>query len=188
MKEKIIKVSIPLFDEKGYSKTSIQDIVDCLDVTKGTFYYYYKSKQELLEDINVNFIDYMLDQQNMILTKDDLSCEEKLYNIIYMVISSIRTRKQHARLSMREIRHIKESKKLQINQKRREFRINIQHLIDEGIERGEFKDNLRSDIVTLGILGMTNWSYYWYNPEGEVTEEEVANILVEMIKNGISPN
>ncbi|WP_404337727.1 TetR/AcrR family transcriptional regulator [Planococcus rifietoensis] len=31
--------SIALFVDKGYSATSIQDIVDALGVTKGSFYY-----------------------------------------------------------------------------------------------------------------------------------------------------
>jgi AcrR family transcriptional regulator len=38
MKEKIIQQSIQLFGEKGFKETSIQDIVDSLSVTKGTFY------------------------------------------------------------------------------------------------------------------------------------------------------
>ena len=38
MKEKITEQSVKLFQEKGFSETSIQDIVDLLGVTKGTFY------------------------------------------------------------------------------------------------------------------------------------------------------
>lgn len=41
MKEKIIEVSIDLFGKHGFTETSIQDIVDGLGVTKGTFYYYF---------------------------------------------------------------------------------------------------------------------------------------------------
>ena len=48
MKRKIIEESIDLFDKKGFNNTSIQNIVDSIGVTKGTFYYYFSSKQELL--------------------------------------------------------------------------------------------------------------------------------------------
>ena len=46
MKQKIKNTSISLFEQKGFAETSIQDIVDSLGVTKGTFYYYFASKEE----------------------------------------------------------------------------------------------------------------------------------------------
>src|SRR5690625_4977225 len=185
MREKMMKVSIPLFDEKGYSETSIQDIVDCLGVTKGTFYYYYKNKQELLNDINLNFIEYMLEQQRTIVSNENNSGEDKIYNIIFMVISSIRTRKQHARIFIREMRHMENTNLNEIKQIRKEFKMNIQQLVDDGIKTGEFKHNLNSYIISLGIIGMMNWTYYWYDPAGEVSAEEVANIFMDMIRTGI---
>lgn len=71
MKEKIIKESIRLFLKKGFKGTSIQDIVDALDLTKGAFYWYFKSKKDLFYEIlgiyETDFIDplisYMKTQQ-----------------------------------------------------------------------------------------------------------------------------
>ena len=60
MKAELIKESINLFVEKGYSATSIQDIVDKLGVTKGSFYYHFKSKEALLMHIHVSYIDDLL--------------------------------------------------------------------------------------------------------------------------------
>ena len=60
VKEKITAQSIRLFEKKGFTETSIQDIVDSLGVTKGTFYYYFSSKEELLMDIHLGYIDELL--------------------------------------------------------------------------------------------------------------------------------
>lgn len=185
MQEKIIKVSIPLFDEKGYSETSIQDIVDSLGVTKGTFYYYYKSKQELLKDIILSYIEHILEQQSDILADLTKSNEEKLFNVLHMIISNIRTLKQSARIFIREIRHIKEDNLVEIKQRRKQFKNNLQHLIDEGIKVGEFKEHLKTNILTLGILGMTNWTYYWYDPDGSVSEQELTELFMQFITDGI---
>ena len=46
--EKIISVSAKLFLEKGYEKTSMQDIVDALGMSKGAIFYHFKSKEEIL--------------------------------------------------------------------------------------------------------------------------------------------
>jgi AcrR family transcriptional regulator len=75
MKERIIKESIRLFLKKGFKGTSIQDITDALDITKGAFYWYFKSKRDLLFEIvgvyETDFIDplisYMRSQEGSFL-------------------------------------------------------------------------------------------------------------------------
>jgi AcrR family transcriptional regulator len=51
MKDRIIKESIQLFLRKSFKGTSIQQITDALGITKGAFYWHFKSKDELLETI-----------------------------------------------------------------------------------------------------------------------------------------
>ncbi|WP_085993031.1 TetR/AcrR family transcriptional regulator [Oceanobacillus senegalensis] len=185
MREKIIQTSIYLFDKKGYSETSIQDIVENIGVTKGTFYYYFKSKQELLRVINLSYIEGILQKQEIILKDLTKNYSEKLYDIIYMVISAIKSQRESARIFSREMRHIHDSDFELVKAKRDKFRKNYQLMIEEAIAKGEFNNNVRADILTFGILGITNWSYYWYDPDGEVSEEELANFYMELILNGI---
>lgn len=47
----IISTATKLFAEQGYHPTSVQDIVDALGVGKGVFYWYFPSKDELLNEI-----------------------------------------------------------------------------------------------------------------------------------------
>lgn len=41
-------------------------------------------------------------------------------------------------------------------------------------------------MIALAILGVTNWSYNWFNPEGEVSVEELAEKYVDFVLYGIS--
>ena len=50
-KLEIILASEKLFRENGYSKTSVDAIIKEIGVAKGTFYYYFKSKEKVLEAI-----------------------------------------------------------------------------------------------------------------------------------------
>lgn len=50
-REKILDVSFQLFAQKGYDKTSIQDIVNALGMSKGAIYHHFASKEEILEAI-----------------------------------------------------------------------------------------------------------------------------------------
>ncbi|WP_209122993.1 TetR/AcrR family transcriptional regulator [Alkalihalobacillus sp. BA299] len=185
MKNKIFEKSVELFDSKGFSETSIQHIVDELGVTKGTFYYYFTSKEQLLMEIHMQFIDDILSRQGKIIDDSNLSCQEKLYRIVTMLIKNIESQGKSARIFFREMQNLSQEHLSKIFEKRDQFRINLQQLVKLGIEKGEFRQDLDSHIVTLGILGMCNWSYHWFEPDGPLPDVAVAKIYMDLILNGI---
>jgi TetR/AcrR family transcriptional regulator, cholesterol catabolism regulator len=187
VKDKLTEHSIQLFEKKGFKETSIQDIVDSIGVTKGTFYYYFSSKEELLMDIHLGYINYLLEQQSKIL-EDNKSCKDKLFDIVYMLIKNIKIQGSAAKIFFREMKNLNEERLALIVPKRDEFRLNVEKLLNEGIEKGEFRADLNAPIITFGILGAANWSYQWFNPNGASSDREVAEIFVEMILEGIQAN
>jgi len=54
----IIKTAEKLFNEKGFARTSVESIIQTIGVAKGTFYYYFKSKEDVLKAI----VDLQLDE------------------------------------------------------------------------------------------------------------------------------
>lgn len=185
MKEKITEQSVFLFEKKGYSETSIQDIVDSLGVTKGTFYYYFSSKEELLMDIQLRYIDELLEHQESILNDTTKDSKSKLFEIVYMSLTSIKKQGSSARIFFREMKNLSEESLTKIMPKRDQYRLNIERLVKEGIEKKEFRNDLNPIIVTFGILGIMNWTYQWFSPKGSLSEREVSEIYVEMLLNGI---
>ncbi len=185
MKEKITEQSILLFEKKGFSNTSIQDIVDALHVTKGTFYYYFSSKVELLMDIHLAYINDLLERQTATLEDKRLTSSEKLQKVVYILIADIEKQGPSGRVFFREMRHLDEKGVVIIKEKREIFRLNIENIIKEGIRTGEFRRDLQANMISFAILGMTNWSYQWFHPSGDVSIEELTRIYVEMILKGI---
>lgn len=185
MKDKITKQSILLFENKGFSETSIQDIVNELGVTKGTFYYYFSSKEQLLMEIHHQYITSLLKRQQGIISDDDMSAKEKLIEIISLIITDIANNGPSARVYFREMRHLTDENIENIKGKREQFRLNVENVVRKGIEQKEFKKDLRTDIITFGILGVTNWSYNWFKPEGEVSPQELGQVYADMILTGI---
>ncbi|MCL2857415.1 MAG: TetR/AcrR family transcriptional regulator [Oscillospiraceae bacterium] len=52
--ELILSASIKLFNEKGFDKTSMQEIVDESGVSKGSIFHHFNSKEEILTAVMVN--------------------------------------------------------------------------------------------------------------------------------------
>jgi TetR/AcrR family transcriptional regulator, cholesterol catabolism regulator len=185
MKQKIIQESILLFERKGFGSTSIQDIVDALNVTKGTFYYYFSSKEQLLMDIHSEYIEDLLKRQAAIIEQSG-TFREKLHEMIYLLIADIEVQGPSGRVFFREMRHLEEEHAEEVRQKRDTFRRNLEHILTQGIKQGEFRKELQTEMLSFAILGMTNWSYQWYQPDGKIPSKELTNIYVDMVLNGIS--
>lgn len=185
MKDKIFEKSIDLFGENGFSETSIQHIVDALGVTKGTFYYYFTSKEQILMEIHLRFINDILAKQDAIIQDPNRNYQEKIYEIICMLMKNIEAQGKSAKIFFREMQNLSDGHLSQIFEKRDEFRIKFQELIELGMEKGEFRKDLDSHIVALGILGMVNWSYHWFDPDGPLSDTTVSKIYIDLVLNGI---
>ncbi|WP_249222040.1 TetR/AcrR family transcriptional regulator [Planococcus alpniumensis] len=178
--------SIALFVDKGYSATSIQDIVDALGVTKGSFYYHYKSKDALLMDIHQQYIDELLARQESIL-QGAAPATDKLAAIVCLLIGDMEKQGPIANVYFRELRHLKEENAKTIRAKRAEFREQIESVLLEGIESGEFRKELNPKMTAFAVLGVTNWSYQWFQPGGELATDELAQLYTDFILHGIMP-
>ncbi|MCB7068456.1 TetR/AcrR family transcriptional regulator [Caldibacillus sp. 210928-DFI.2.22] len=185
MKEKIIEKAIELFEKKGFSTTSIQDIVDELGVTKGSFYYHFSSKEQLLMDIYNEYITNLLDRQTKIIANKTLSPKEQLIEIIRLLIDDLIENGPRARIYFREMRHLSENHINTIKKIRKQFRKNIEMVIRTGEEQGVFRNQLPADILAFALLGLTNWSYNWYTPDGEIPPDQLVKIYSELLLTGL---
>jgi AcrR family transcriptional regulator len=77
-RNEILDTAERLFHVKGYEKCTVNDILNGVSIAKGTFYHYFKSKQEVLDAIVSRYTDIVISRVNEILNKNDISPVEKL--------------------------------------------------------------------------------------------------------------
>ena len=58
-REKIIQAAAKLIIDKGVANTSLADIADEVGISKGTLYYYYATKGDLIFDISVRHMEHI---------------------------------------------------------------------------------------------------------------------------------
>ncbi len=89
-REKIIETASRLIIEKGVSNTSLADISREMNISKGTLYYYYPSKGDLIFDISERHMQHMTEKIFRWLNKSEkeLGPAEILKMIFQAVISS----------------------------------------------------------------------------------------------------
>lgn len=74
----LIKIGTAIFTQKGFSITSLDEIVEIAEVPKGSFYYYFKSKDDYALEVIKNYGVYFSGKLQRILNDDKLSPLERL--------------------------------------------------------------------------------------------------------------
>jgi len=105
MKEKkrqdIIEAALTLFAERGYHVTSVQDIVNECGISKGAFYNYFSSKEEL----HIAIFQYYFDQiRNRIaqIEKEGLPPRERLIKQLNVPFEHVNKQKEYLMIFLRE--------------------------------------------------------------------------------------
>ncbi|MEG1132166.1 MAG: TetR/AcrR family transcriptional regulator [Romboutsia sp.] len=86
--EDILSTAYDFFIEKGYEKTSVQDIINELGISKGAIYHYFKSKEEILQSVLLlekEKADIYLDK--LIKEADGYNAQEKIKHVLNRLVS-----------------------------------------------------------------------------------------------------
>lgn len=78
-----------LFDKNGVDKTRISDIVQSIGVAQGVFYYYFRSKDEIVEVVADEIMAELLGDIEDILENDEADFSKKLAGLIELYIGII---------------------------------------------------------------------------------------------------
>lgn len=79
LRQTILEKAFELFYEKGYDNTTISDIIEGADVARGSFYYHFKGKDELL-----NSVADLLDEQYVEIEKEFPEEMNSFDKLVYM--------------------------------------------------------------------------------------------------------
>jgi AcrR family transcriptional regulator len=139
-KDEIIKVSFELFFLKGYSSVSVNDIIKEAKISKGGFYTYFKSKQEVFvaivkksDDKKVNVIKQL---------SKEMTATEKISSYIYARLSSFldEENRKWVKFANEFWSSVNGDAELtqMANERFNTFFSDIESILREGIEAGEF--------------------------------------------------
>lgn len=178
--DKILATAATLFEARGYHETSVGDIATAAGLTKGGLYYHITSKEDLLFLIQDDLLDGATAGLKKALARKE-TATEKLRTLIITYLEQQGANREKIAISFYEEKvKLPEDKAERIRQKRRGY-VNLpREVVQQGIESGEFRQDLDPHIVANGILGMCLWSFLWYRPGGRLTPKEIGEIYAEM--------
>jgi TetR/AcrR family transcriptional regulator, cholesterol catabolism regulator len=180
----LIDNALELFGTKGYAVTSVQEITEAANLTKGAFYHHFESKEALLRVIHDEFLDYQLAVLKEALAAD-ADPATRLRELLRTLLASTARYQTNVTVFYLERRHLHGVHFKEMRRKRDEFDRLFLELIERGIEQGSFRSDLDPHVVALGIVGMCAWVHQWYRPRGRFSAEQIADMFAELALHGL---
>jgi TetR/AcrR family transcriptional regulator, cholesterol catabolism regulator len=176
----VARVAARVFAQRGYDRTSVQELTDEMGLAAGGLYHYFPSKERLLIRICGQLVDPLLDSARDVLGSDT-DAEQQLRALVRLWVGQVIEYRDNMLVFQQE-RHIIERGEQfrEIRSRRKEF----ERLVDEAlaqVEDARPEVEWERRIVLSAVLGMVNHTAQWYTARGRLTFQEIADGYVDLL-------
>lgn len=182
---RVLEVAAANFEKKGYLGTSIQDIATEVGILKGSLYHYIRSKEDLLFAVLVEHHQSVFQNVERLQANEGLPYPEKLREFIRWHVWYNASNALRAPVFYRDYRYLSDERRAEIIDARHRYETEFVQLIHEGVDGGHIRSNLDPKTDARMVLGVMNSLHQWYRHDAEVTPEQLADRMTELILDGL---
>lgn len=180
----IIIQSARLFREKGYLATSIRDISESLDMTSAALYYHFKNKEEILLAImHIGLEGLIKGVESAVAAQDDIW--DKLRAAFRTHMRASLDNQDFAFVLLKDLRHLSPEWQDKVVAERDAYDRYWDRLLLEAREQGVVAPHVDLEMFRLLAFGAINLAISWYNPAGKYSPEEIADLFLDYLGDGV---
>jgi TetR/AcrR family transcriptional regulator, cholesterol catabolism regulator len=196
-RQEILRTAARLFQQRGYDATSMNDVAASLKLSKGGLYHHFQSKDEILFEI-MNHAMEITEERVLAPVRTIADPEERLRALIRLHMEIVLSpRDREITVMLHENHPLPPGLRKRINTRKKEYVHFVESLIAEVQKQTQaksLKDVQRvrpaGNAVTpraaaFALLGMINWIYQWYKPEGELQANNLIPQFTDLVFGGI---
>jgi AcrR family transcriptional regulator len=182
-REAVVRESGRIFSRRGYHNASLDDVAKALKVSKGTLYNYAKDKEEILFECHKMALE--IGEQAFAMGADGANGGEKLRITLRNYIAML-----HDELGacgvITEIDALKPGHRKEIVARRDSHEQWFINMLEEGAADGSLRA-IDAKLAVFTFMGAINTIPRWYSPKGRLTNEQIADGMVDLLMNGMRP-
>jgi AcrR family transcriptional regulator len=186
VRARVLTAAVELFASKGFDGTSVQEIVQRAQVTKGAMYHYFTSKDDLLYEIYHGLISAQLADLAAILSRQ-MSPPDAVRAIIVNLVETTAARAEETAVFVREMYRLDDERLAAIRADRRRYHETFRALIEKAQAEGAFSAVASAETVTLMVFGVVNQLPTWYRPTGPKTPARLAEEVSAFVLAALRP-
>ncbi|WP_458123519.1 TetR/AcrR family transcriptional regulator [Paenibacillus sp. Z3-2] len=182
-RNEILNAAEILFVTKGYTKATVMDILRVCNIAKGTFYYYFQSKEEVMNAIVMRFILSGEASAKAIVLDPKLNAHDKIYRIM-MAQNQPDDRKHGLIEQLHSVQNVEMHQKSLIETVIRLSPI-LAEVVEQGIQEGVFhtpnpKESIDFLLVSSQFL-LDRGIFQWEEEELQKKVEAFTHIMERVL-------
>ncbi|HYM79520.1 MAG TPA: TetR/AcrR family transcriptional regulator [Candidatus Dormibacteraeota bacterium] len=184
-RQEILRTAARLFQQRGYDATSMNDVAAALKLSKGGLYHHFQSKDEILFEIMNHAMEIT---QDRVLTpvRGIADPEERLRALIRLHIEVVLSpRDREITVMLHENHPLPPALRKRINTRKKEYIHFVEELMADVQRARHAKGAVSPRAAAFALLGMINWIYQWYKPEGNLQTHNLVPQFTEFVFGGI---
>ena len=178
----ILESAAAAFRRRGYHGASMGEIARALRMTKGSLYYYFENKEEILFFCHDYSLDILLETLARI-EKTGGPPADKLRSLVESFVHHILDDLRGTAMTL-DFQALSPLLLKRVIAKRDRFDRGIRRLLQEGMDRGVFSP-ADPKLLTFAILGAVNWIPRWFDPTGPASSEEIGRVFGKYLVDGL---
>jgi TetR/AcrR family transcriptional regulator, cholesterol catabolism regulator len=184
-RQEILRTAARLFQQRGYDATSMNDVASALKLSKGGLYHHFQSKDEILFEIMNHAMD--ITEERVVAQARKISDpEERLRTLIRLHIEVVLSpRDREITVMLHENHPLPPALRKRINTRKKDYVHFVENLIGDVQRSRQSKNTVSARAAAFALLGMINWIYQWYKPEGDLQAHNLAPQFTDLVFGGI---
>jgi AcrR family transcriptional regulator len=178
----ILTSAAAAFRRRGYHGASMGEIARALRMTKGSLYYYFKNKEEILFFCHDYSLDILLEQLERV-EKAGGSPADRLRELIASFVHHILDDLRGTAMTL-DFQELSAPLLRRVIAKRDRFDRGVRRLLQEGMDGGVFAPG-DPKLLTFAILGAVNWIPRWFDPAGPASSDQIGRAFAEYLVSGL---
>jgi TetR/AcrR family transcriptional regulator, cholesterol catabolism regulator len=184
--EFILRTAARIFAEKSYHSTSMRDISRATNVSLAGLYHYCKSKEELLFLIQDNCFGRVLErlEERLLEVEDPIA---KLGIFIENHLSFFAANMSEMKVLSHEAESLGGELYTHVSTRKDKYTRLARKILQEVQTSRQNKQPVDLTVATYALFGMMNWIYNWYDPQGKLNVNDLAQHLTKLFLGGFAP-
>jgi len=184
-RQEILRAAARLFQQRGYDATSMNDVAASLKLSKGGLYHHFQSKDEILFEI-MNHAMEITEERVLAPVRSIVNPEERLRALIRLHIEAVLSpRDREITVMLHENHPLPPALRKRINTRKKEYVHFVESLMGEVQQARRAKGSVSPSAAAFALLGMINWIYQWYKPEGNLQTNNLVPQFTDLVFGGI---
>ena len=182
----IVDAARGLFATKGYGGTTIRDIAKAADLTSGSLYHHFTSKEAMLVEILHDFLDDLVARFEAIERRGGTP-EDTLRDLVRDAFHTIDATPDAVALYQQAAPGLRARPEFVfVEQSTGRVEMVLRRTVRAGQEQGRFRSDLDESLAYRFIRDTVWAAVHWYDPAGPKSPEQLADRYLRMVLHGIT--